>query len=72
MNGILDRLQDFAGWIARGQVSLPEVVAIPPDRCSPSNVVGQSILKDRDYFTITINEMFLNENPFGFRHTRQW
>ena len=66
MNGILDRLQDFSAWIARGKIALPEVIAIPPDQCVPLGSVGVNILKDRDYFGVTINELFLSNARVGW------
>ena len=66
MAGVLDRLQDFAGWLANGEIALPDVVAIPPARCLPAGSAGTDIGKDRDYFTVTINELFLSNARRGW------
>ena len=66
MPGILDRLQDFSAWIACGKIALPDVVAIPPAQCSPPGSVGVDIVKDHDYFGVTINELFLSDARIGW------
>jgi hypothetical protein len=65
MMSVLDRLQDFAGWLASGKTALPEVVAIPDSRCTPNGSSGVDILKDDQYFTVTVNELFLDRYRFG-------
>jgi hypothetical protein len=65
MTGVLDRLQDFAGWIASGKMALPEVVAIPNSRCIPPGSSGIDILKGEQYFNVTVNELFLDRSRFG-------
>jgi hypothetical protein len=59
-------LQDFAGWLANGRIALPDVVAIPPAQCLPAGSAGADIGKDRDYFTVTINELFLSNARRGW------
>ena len=66
MKGMLDRLQDFAGWLANGKIPLPDVVAIPPAQCLPAGSAGADIGKDRDYFMVTINELFLSNARRGW------
>lgn len=65
MSGIIDQLTDFAGWITKGKIALPEVVTIPENHCLPAESVGESIIRDRDYFSITVNELFLSDARFG-------
>jgi hypothetical protein len=57
---ILERMYDFASWLAQGKVALPSVLAIPPSQCLPTGSVGEDIIKDRDYITVSINELFLS------------
>ncbi len=65
MSTVIDRVKDFAGWIAKGKIVLPEVVAIPAGQCFPAASVGDAVIRDRDYFSITINELFLIDARFG-------
>jgi hypothetical protein len=65
MPPVIDRLQDFAGWLARGKVPLPEVLTIPPTHCKPPESVGTDIEQSKDYVTIDINELFLSHARFG-------
>ncbi len=65
MTGVLDQLRDFAGWIAKGKIALPDVELIPPEQCLPAGSAGDTILRDRDYFWLTINELFLSDARFG-------
>ncbi len=48
--------------IRRGQVPLPMVAAIAPDRCSPDGAAGVWIGRDEAYFTLRVNEMHLSAN----------
>jgi hypothetical protein len=65
MTGILDHLVDFAGWVAAGKIRLPEVVAIPSGQCFPPGSAGVDILNGQHYFSVTINELFLDYTRFG-------
>jgi hypothetical protein len=65
MTRVLDHLVDFAGWIAAGQIRLPEVVAIPSGQCFPPESAGVDILNGQNYFSVTINELFLDYTRFG-------
>jgi hypothetical protein len=65
MTHVVEKLRDFAGWIAKGKIALPDVEAIPPEQCLPAGCAGDTILRDRDYFHVTINELFLSDARFG-------
>ena len=61
MAGVFERLQDFATWAAKGKIALPEVAVIPPEQCLPPGSAGANIEKDRDYISISINDLLLAE-----------
>ena len=57
-------VRTWQGWRS-GSTPLPEIAAIPPERCEPAGSAGTVIRRDRMYFTVRLNEMYLAEN-------RQW
>ena len=57
-------IRTWQGWRG-GSTPLPEIAAIPPERCEPAGSAGTVIRRDRMYFTVRLNEMHLAEN-------RQW
>jgi hypothetical protein len=65
MNGLLNAVSQVWNELRAGRQPLPTVATIPPERCSPANTAGYSIIRDQMYFTVRINEMHLTEN-------RQW
>jgi hypothetical protein len=48
--------------IRHGQLPLPMVAAIAPDRCAPDGAAGVWIRPDEAYFTLRVNEMHLSAN----------
>jgi hypothetical protein len=66
MTGVLDRLQDFAGWVGAGRIELPEVFAIPTNQCIPLGSAGVDILNGQHYFSVRIHELFLDYARFGW------
>jgi hypothetical protein len=65
MTGVFERLEGFVQNIAGGQIALPKVISIPPAQCFPTGSIGAEIRKDQAYFTVQINELFLQQ-------ARQW
>ena len=57
-------VRTWQGWRS-GSTPLPEIAAIPPERCEPAGSAGTVIRRDRMDFTVRLNEMYLAEN-------RQW
>lgn len=66
MTGLLGQLQDFAGWIARGRTTMPEASLMPTELCLPSGCAGADIVRDRDYFHVSINELLLSNARTGW------
>lgn len=61
MPGFTDRMAGFLGKLRSGALPLPTVASIPPTQCMPAGVVGREIVRDRAYFKLYINELFLAE-----------
>jgi hypothetical protein len=61
MPGFMDRMTGFAGRLRSGALPLPTVACIPPAQCLPTGLFGNEIVRDRAYFKLHINELFLAE-----------
>jgi hypothetical protein len=51
--------------LSKGKIELPAVKTLSPEKCTPAGKVGYAIRRNKMYFTLRINEMYLAEN-------RQW
>jgi hypothetical protein len=56
-----ERMSRFVSRLRSGPLPLPTVTQIPPRNCLPQGVAGREIEKDRSYFTVQINELYLAE-----------
>lgn len=45
--------------LKHSRVSMPTISSFPPDKCLPSGTVGEEIVKNEDYFSLEINELYL-------------
>src|SRR5262245_22267528 len=66
MPDLLARVGGFVERMRASPMPLPTVSAIARDRCAPSGVAGREIVKDKAYFTVWLNELFLAEGRSWF------
>jgi hypothetical protein len=62
MTGMFSPLVRLWSTLKAGHVPLPEVKTLSPDRCLPANSAGYPILRDKMYFEIRVNQLYLAEN----------
>jgi hypothetical protein len=66
MAGFMERMTGFAEKLRSGVLPLPTVASIPPTQCMPAGVVGREIVRDRAYFKLYVNELFLAKGRSWF------
>jgi hypothetical protein len=55
------QLERFLDFIRRGRLPTPSSVLIPAEQCSPLGSAGIEIVKENAYFSVRINEIFLEQ-----------
>ncbi|MDI7865294.1 hypothetical protein MRS76_25705 [Rhizobiaceae bacterium n13] len=63
--GVFQQFRNLFELLRGGKIPIPIISAFPPDHCLPTGSIGQEIVKDNDYFSILVNELFLAQD-------RQW
>jgi hypothetical protein len=58
-SSIFQQFDNLFDLMKGAKIALPTISAFAPERCLPKGSVGEEIVKDQDYFSIEINELYL-------------
>jgi hypothetical protein len=60
-SGVFQQFDNLFQLLKGGKIPIPTIAAFASERCLPRGAVGEEIVRDQDYFSIEINELFLAE-----------
>jgi hypothetical protein len=58
-SGVFQQFGNLFELLKGGKIPMPTISTFAPDRCLPKGSLGEEIVKDQDYFSIEINELYL-------------